>query len=76
MTITITTTATVRRDAEVRLTSGDVLALLRAAGYDVPLDARVSVDVPRGGDYSGMELEVDAEAPVVVRWTVPGEVAP
>ena len=35
-----------------------LIALLRNAGYEVPNDACVIFEVPRGGDYSGISLNL------------------
>lgn len=57
--------------------SGDgVAAVLRshfkAAGNDhikVPADARVYVQVPLGGDYSGTDLDINKTTKLIVEWT-------
>lgn len=35
---------------------------------DIPDNAKIKFTVPSGGDYSGMEIDVDAENPIVVTW--------
>jgi len=61
----------VRTETTKRLElDGDVIrGLLASRGVDVPRDARITVTVPGGGDWSNTDLEVDARCPVVVTWT-------
>jgi hypothetical protein len=59
----VTTTRRIALDAE------QVRALLRASGVDVPANARVSFEVPCGGDWSGYMLDVDKDHPIHVTWT-------
>lgn len=37
--------------------------------FKFPSHADVRINVPGGGDWSGMSLDVDNECPVVVSWT-------
>lgn len=59
----------------IEVTAGDILALVRQHAH-IPDDAevRVYVDVPGGGDWSNMEIDI-AEHPVYVRavWSVGDE---
>lgn len=48
------------------ITGRRIIELLRANGTPMPYNARVYVRVPRGGDYSGMELDIDKEIPITV----------
>lgn len=56
-----------------RFTRDEVLEALCAAGL-LPfngerLDAQVYVRVPGGGDYSNINLDIDADCPLVVKVT-------
>lgn len=56
---------------ELRLEGLDIGMLLRSAGLipgDQTIDS-VTFRVPGGGDYSNMNVEIDADAPVIVKWT-------
>lgn len=46
----------------------DLIDLLNVVGYDVPQNAEVFVEVPTGGDWSGMDLDVGTDAPLIVRY--------
>lgn len=61
-------TTTVRRDCELILTSDHIRALLSKSGIHIPDGVTVQFTVPRGGDYSGMTLDIDEENPLTIRW--------
>lgn len=61
--ITVRTT----RSCTLKLDRATLLAML---AQDVPADARITFTVPRGGDYSGDRLNVDADNPITVSWVV------
>lgn len=64
---------TVTTVKEVTLDREKFLWLMSKAGFDVNSDTRITIDIPSGGDYSGMKLDIDRDVPVVVRWdTVEG----
>lgn len=42
--------------------------LFNLAGIAVPANATITIEIPRGGDYSGMTLDVDKSNPVVIKW--------
>jgi hypothetical protein len=42
--------------------------LLEQEGVIIPSDAKITVQVPGGGDWSNTELDVDDKNPVVVEW--------
>lgn len=63
----VTTTTTVREEHVV--TRDDIIMLLRRKGVWVPDNADVIVPVPTGGDYSGMDLDIDRDTVVRVRFT-------
>jgi hypothetical protein len=55
---------------EVSVSGTELLELLREHFKQViPQHARVCVQVPRGGDYSGIELEIDQYCPITVTWS-------
>lgn len=37
-------------------------------GYPIPFDARITMQVPSGGDYSGMTLDID-DMPLHIEYT-------
>ena len=49
------------------ITSKDIIKALKATGK-LPKDctAKATFNVPRGGDYSGLTLDIDDETPIVV----------
>ena len=71
--INIETSTTTKRNVHLKLTRGDIVELLDAAGYDVPYDATVEFHVPNGGDWNGCDLGVDASTPVRVAWSTEEE---
>jgi hypothetical protein len=49
------------------LTGNDIIRLLKQAGIvKILKDTKVIFNVPTGGDYSGVALEIDKECPIVV----------
>ena len=66
------TKRTVQTDYEVTISREELLRLL--ANEDVPdpvhvpSNASVTIAIPTGGDYSGMDLDL-ADAPISIRWT-------
>lgn len=61
------TTTTCKTTKTFSLTGGDILELLVQAGEIDSVDtATVLFSVPSGGDYSGMSIEIDDFAPVMV----------
>jgi len=49
------------------------IKLLREAGFkNVPDDAKITITVPGGGDYSNMTLDID-DMPVTVKYTTEEE---
>jgi len=44
------------------------IQLLREAGHNVPDDAKIMMEVPLGGDYSGMTLDIN-DMPINVEYT-------
>ncbi len=65
----IKTSTMVRKVVFVSLDDKSIIGLLTAAGM-IPEGAspQVIFRVPCGGDYSGMDVEVDESHPVTVRW--------
>lgn len=66
--IKVKTVTTVDRTLRIELTRDDILRLLRADGYKIPNDADVEFRVPGGGDWSNMDVGIDEENPVSIRW--------
>jgi hypothetical protein len=53
----------------IELGEPELRRLLEAQGVVIPADATITVQVPGGGDYSNMSLDIDDRTPVVVAWT-------
>lgn len=55
----------------IKLTKEDILELLKASAIIKTASTFINVrfDVPTGGDYSGMSVEIDKDNPVVVTYT-------
>jgi hypothetical protein len=69
-TVSIVTT---RTDYQVDIDRERLIELLKREGVEIPKGADIYVQVPGGGDWSNMSLEIDKETPVVVKWTVVSE---
>lgn len=52
----------------IELTDDDVRALIRKAGHTIHPEARVQVEVPGGGDWSGLRLDIGSDANIIVSW--------
>jgi hypothetical protein len=63
--IDIIKTTTVQTKHHAELDRHKLLALLRAAGHDVPDNAGIFVQVPGGGDWSNTTLDID-DAPIQI----------
>lgn len=63
----ISHTRQTKEEIEYRISGKEILTL--CDGLKIGPDDRVEIVylVPRGGDYSGMELEVSEKSPVIVR---------
>ena len=49
------------------LTGRDIMRMLKASNrLKITRETRVFVNIPTGGDYSGMQLDIDNECPIVV----------
>ncbi len=53
----------------IELSGADIINLLNEAGVAAPKNAVVEFDVPGGGDWSNMSVDIDQDNPVTVRWT-------
>lgn len=75
MKISVSEQVVTTRAVTIEVTAQDILALVRKRAH-IPADAevRVYVDVPGGGDWSNMEIDI-AEHPVYVRavWSATDE---
>ena len=63
------TTITKRK---ISLNGKDIIELLNDPPLDgviVPVNASVTFEVPGGGNWSGTDLDIDDDYPVVVEWT-------
>lgn len=49
----------------VRVTASSIITAIRDAGIDIPGDARVTFHVPSGGDYSGMDVDLNEHEQVI-----------
>jgi hypothetical protein len=67
----VVSATTVRTETTRRVELGftQIRLMLEAHGITLPAGARITVQVPGGGDWSNTELEVDDRCPVVVAWT-------
>jgi hypothetical protein len=54
----------------MELTGDNLLCAMRAAGFSIPVNAVPHVNVPGGGDWSNMKLEIDADCPLIISWEV------
>lgn len=64
---TVTTQKIVKHEATLDRTQ--LIHLMREAGYtNVPDDAKITMNVPGGGDYSNTTLDID-EMPIHIEYT-------
>jgi len=61
------TTHTVKTKS-LGLTKADLLRALDNSGITIPPTASVFIRVPSGGDWSGMDLELNEQRTVNVQW--------
>lgn len=55
----------------IKITGKGLLTLLRAADIAaIPDNATVEFVVPSGADWSGMDVDIDNEHPIIVSWKV------
>lgn len=54
----------------VTVSNDDIVEYLKLKGHDVPGDCKVSFRVPGGGDWSGMDVDIDDDTPVQAHWEV------
>jgi hypothetical protein len=59
---------TITRRYRVQVNREALVTLLRHTGIEVPSNAKISVHVPGGGDWSHTNLEIDNESPVNITW--------
>lgn len=51
----------------IQLTGKDIIRLLVAANkIKATKETTVTIDIPSGGDYSGMTLDIDKDCPITV----------
>ena len=58
----------VRTTYEVKLRGSHIIDMLNEQCHSIPHSASVTLNIPMGGDYSGMSLDVNGHTPVTVRW--------
>jgi len=46
---------------------------LKAEGYDLPREAEIVFRVPGGGDWSGLDIDIDLHNPIHITWTETNE---
>lgn len=61
---TVTTTTT----TEITIDRQDILDFLRQKFPGIPDDAVVEFDVPGGGSWSNMSIDISEDTPINVRW--------
>jgi len=59
---------TTRTEYAVTISGVEILDMLRERGMKIPPMAQVTFDVPSGGDYSGMTIDINVDNPVTVSW--------
>lgn len=57
------------RTSTIQVNRRALLEMLRQQGMTIPDSAVVHFTVPRGGDYSGEDVDISDANPVWVRWT-------
>lgn len=63
-TMKISTTTTNR----LSIGKADLIELLNDRGFSIPSDADVTVQVPRGGDYSGCDLDIENDVEIEITY--------
>lgn len=74
--MSIETKRNVQNTHKIKLTHEDILEMVRAKYAEISgevITANVFFSVPRGGDYSGMDVEIDEENVINVVVTTQGE---
>lgn len=61
-------TVSVEYPTTITIERGDIIAMLKAKGYDIPDSAEIFVTVPGGGDWSNMDLDISNQVPIQVRY--------
>lgn len=59
----------IKRRLTIRLTDQDILHFLREQGAAIPPEARITVMVPGGGDWSNTALDISKETPIEIEWS-------
>lgn len=63
-------TVTTKKEVEIKLTGNDIIKALVDANYiNMPKNATCEFQVPGGGDYSNMMVNVDNHSRVIVTFT-------
>lgn len=68
---TLSTHTVTTRRLTIELSREDLLEFLETKGLKPPqlVNASVYFQVPSGGDWSGMDIDIDKDHPVTVTWT-------
>lgn len=53
----------------VTVSGQEIVRLLKDSGVEIDDNATVTVQVPGGGDWSNMALDLDTETTVRIEWT-------
>lgn len=61
------TTKTTEIEHRIILNEHDLMAYLGDQGITISTDMEFIIEVPAGGDRSGMELDIE-DCPIIVRW--------
>ena len=67
--IKVKTFSTTTHKLHMQLDKETILKLLCVSDYPIPETATVTVSVPGGGDWSGMDLDIGDDAMLDIRWT-------
>lgn len=68
MDIDVKVSTVTKSTSTITLSRDDIIVMLIDRGIDVAHHARVEFRVPIGGDWSGTNVEVDTENPIIVTW--------
>jgi len=62
---------TVKKTEKVvlKIDNKDIIDFLEEKGHDLPvLGTKIYIMVPSGGDYSGSDLDIDSDTPIIVEY--------
>lgn len=64
-----TKTVTTTQTSDIEIDADGIRELLRAAGHEIPDDARIYFAVPGGADWSNTDIDIDKMHPLRVEWS-------